>query len=164
LNMFKLLDRYFTGEHDETYLEKFAEAAPGYVERSLKALNLPYWDTLRYQLKKAAALLSINHPDEAEHIETLLATEEGNASNRASILVTCVWPMLNKTVKGDSRMAEMCGFTPEDWLKLDLTSQSREYARAKKDGRLADIGILPDPPRPKPPTVSIQNVNGKIEY
>ena len=61
-NMFKLLDRYFTGGHEETYLDKFAEAAPGYVERSLKALNIPNWDTLLYQFKKAAALLRITHP------------------------------------------------------------------------------------------------------
>jgi hypothetical protein len=69
----------------------------------------------------------------------MLETEKENASNRAAILVTHVWPMLKETVKGDSQMAEMCGVAPEDWFKLDITSRSREYARAKKDGRLAPV-------------------------
>jgi len=87
-----------------------------------------------------------------------LETEKGNASNRAAILVTLVWPMLKETVEGNCRMAEKCGFTPEDWLKLDLTSQSREYAKAKKLGRL-------DEPAQKQPTVSIQHHNAlRIEY
>jgi hypothetical protein len=131
-NLFRLLDRYFTGDHDETYLGKFAEAAPGYIGRSLKALNIPDWDTLRYQLKKAAALLRTNRPDEADHIENLLGNEQENASARASILVTVVWPMLQNTIAGDSRIAEKCGCTVEEWLKLDLTSKSREYSRMKK--------------------------------
>ncbi|MFY9560301.1 MAG: hypothetical protein WAQ52_08725 [Terriglobales bacterium] len=134
--MFMLLDRYFSDTaHDEAYLETFAEAAPRYIERSLKALNLD-WESLRLQLKKTAAILAVNDPDEAERIEAALKHEAGNVSNRASMLVTIVWPMLRQTVTGAQKIGEKFGYTPEAWSKLDLTEQSRAYALAKKEGRL----------------------------
>jgi hypothetical protein len=137
-NMRRLMERYFSFHSDEglPYMEKFSQLAPGYVERSLKALGLDSWDALKRQLNTMAAFVgATDSSDRAAELRDLIA-EAKNCTNRAGMLVTVVWPTLIEKLKQDRDLAERCGHTLESFSKLSAPAKAAHIAAVRQAERL----------------------------
>jgi hypothetical protein len=130
----------YTTTHADEILARVEATAPDFISRSLRILGYERWDQVAHRLQCIAAIKDHANPKQAEEIRelVLLDNKDGDLI-QLTILLSIVWPTLVSLIEGSAALAQKLGFTPEDFGKLDLPSKSREFARAKKDGRLAPV-------------------------
>jgi hypothetical protein len=133
-SLWALVGRVVEGRKGTAAEKEIYARADDYIAESLKVLGGLTFEQVAAKmdtLDRLHALASTGkEPTDPPALETWGATN----SKRAMFLCQ-VWHRLEKNY--EANQAGQYGFTPEEWAKLDLTEQSRAFARAKKAGRVS---------------------------
>jgi hypothetical protein len=125
---------------DETFLDSFNDAAPGFVEQSLAALAMT-WEQVDHQLSiwnqmndvaRTGTLIptSSDKPDRETCPPDLVKyCKDGNDVSqnvtRASLLITLIWPTIKRTVKGWNEYADAAGMDRAAFGRMDPNQREK---------------------------------------
>jgi len=123
----------------DTALAEFAERAPRYVSRSLTALHVRDFPTLKdvllrdgwtFWIREADPALKAEHPHPAEELRIALQSDLTSRENQAAVLLN-VWPRIAESATANQDLAAGLGTSLERFAAMPFIERIRNTCHSR---------------------------------